>query len=300
MSISIQSNAKQLFLKNFIGAVLLFIAAVVGQTPMLLGFCYGVAYQGKKYPETPTEMMSFFSQNATLVYILLPFVFVLIALYFVVKYLHKKNFLEYITLNKRINWSKLFFSFGVWGSFLVITTGVSYYLHASEFEVTFKPKAFLVLFVIGTLLIPLQTTAEEFVFRGYLMRGFEYLFPNKWLPLIICASLFGGMHFANPEVAALGNIVFVYYIGTGLFLGGISLLDEGLELAMGFHAANNLVGALLVTAEWSAFQTNSVLRDITKPEAFFDVLLPVFVVYPILMLIFAKKYRWKNWREKLS
>jgi hypothetical protein len=35
--------------------------------------------------------------------------------------------------------------------------------------------------------------------------------------------------------------MFVYYIGTGLFLGILTLMDEGMELALGFHA-NNLVG----------------------------------------------------------
>jgi hypothetical protein len=34
--------------------------------------------------------------------------------------------------------------------------------------------------------------------------------------------------------------MFVYYIGTGLFLD--IDIDEGMELALGFHAANNLVG----------------------------------------------------------
>ena len=37
-------------------------------------------------------------------------------------------------------------------------------------------------------------------------------------------------------------------------------MDEGLELALGFHAANNLCGALLLTADWTAFQTNSILK----------------------------------------
>jgi hypothetical protein len=32
-------------------------------------------------------------------------------------------------------------------------------------------------------------------------------------------------------------------------------MDEGMELALGFHAANNLVSALLFTSDWSAFQT---------------------------------------------
>jgi hypothetical protein len=44
-------------------------------------------------------------------------------------------------------------------------------------------------------------------------------------------------------------------------------MDEGMELALGFHAANNLVGALLVTSDWSAFQTHSIFKDISEPEA---------------------------------
>jgi hypothetical protein len=43
-------------------------------------------------------------------------------------------------------------------------------------------------------------------------------------------------------------------------------MDEGMELALGFHAANNLVG-LLVTSDWSAFQTHSIFKDVSEPEA---------------------------------
>jgi hypothetical protein len=43
-------------------------------------------------------------------------------------------------------------------------------------------------------------------------------------------------------------------------------MDEGMELALGFHAANNLVGALLVTSDWSAFQTHSIFKDISEPK----------------------------------
>jgi len=28
-------------------------------------------------------------------------------------------------------------------------------------------------------------------------------------------------------------------------------------------------------------------------------LLPVFVIYPIYIFIFAKVYKWKNWKQKL-
>ena len=78
------------------------------------------------------------------------------------------------------------------------------------------------------------------------------------------------------------------------------LMDEGMELALGFHAANNLVGALLVTSDWSAFQTNSIFKDISEPSAGLDVILPVVLIYPILLFIFSKKYNWTNWKEKLT
>jgi hypothetical protein len=58
--------------------------------------------------------------------------------------------------------------------------------------------------------------------------------------------------------------MFVYYIGTGLF-GILTLMDEGMELALGFHAANNLVGALLVTSDWS-FKHIRYLRTYLNPK----------------------------------
>jgi hypothetical protein len=161
---------------------------------------------------------------------------------------------------------------------------------------------FLILAAIAIVFVPLQTSFEEYLFRGYLMQGIGVLCKNKWVPLVITSVLFGLLHIANPEIDKLGYILLVHYIGTGFFLGIITLMDEGLELALGFHAANNLFTALLVTADWTAFQTNSVLIDISDPadiessEIFFSVL----IVYPILIFIFAKVYKWTNWKDKLT
>jgi len=110
------------------------------------------------------------------------------------------------------------------------------------------------------------------------------------------------MHIANPEVEKLGPIIMVYYIGTGLFLGMITLMDDGLELALGFHAANNLFTALLVTADWTAFQTDSILKDMSNPKTMGlgEIFVPVFVIFPILFFILSKKYKWTNWKDKLT
>ena len=132
------------------------------------------------------------------------------------------------------------------------------------------------------------------------MQGFANLSKNRWFPLLMTSLIFGSLHVFNPEVLKMGYVIMIYYIGTGLFLGVLTLMDEGVELSLGFHAANNLIGALLVTSDWSVFQTHSIFKDMSEPSAGFDVILPIVVIYPILLLIFSKKYGWKNWKEKLT
>ena len=164
----------------------------------------------------------------------------------------------------------------------------------------FQLKPFLILAFIAVLFVPLQTSFEEYLFRGYLMQGIGGLAKNKWVPLILTSLLFGSLHFANPEIDKYGHILLVHYIGTGFFLGIITLMDEGLELALGFHAANNLFTALLVTADWTAFQTNSILKDVSDPEVtYIEIFFSTTVLYPLLILMFARVYKWNNWREKL-
>ena len=163
----------------------------------------------------------------------------------------------------------------------------------------FKLVPFLIFLFLGLILIPLQTSFEEYFFRGYLMQGLGLATKSRWFPFVFTSIAFGLMHIANPEVGKMGYIILIYYVGTGFFLGILTLMDEGLELALGFHAANNLFGALLLTSDWSAFQTHSILKDVAEPSAGFEVILPVFIIFPILVFIFSKKYGWKNWKQKL-
>ena len=178
---------------------------------------------------------------------------------------------------------------------------LDYYMSPEDYVVNFNLKPFLILCVIAILLVPLQTSFEEYMFRGYLMQGLGVISKRRWVPLMVTSLVFGSLHIANPEVDKLGPIIMVYYIGTGLFLGIMTLMDEGLELALGFHAANNLFTALLVTADWTAFQTHSVLKDMSEATqaGLTDVFMPLFVMFPLLLFIFSKKYQWTNWKEKL-
>lgn len=237
--------------------------------------------------------------NQVLLEMLLPFLFFLAILFIWVKFVHKQSLTSLTTSRSSIDWKRVFFSFGVWAGFTAIMIFSYYYFQPETLEYNFKPKKFLGLVLISLLLIPIQTSFEEYFFRGYLLQGIGAKFKSRWLPLILTSVVFGLVHIGNPEVQKLGMLIMVYYIGTGLFLGIITLMDEGLELALGFHAANNLATALLVTADWTAFQTNSVFKDVSVPSLGIDVFLPVLVYYPFLLFVFSKKYGWTNWKEKL-
>jgi membrane protease YdiL (CAAX protease family) len=288
------------FWKYIVGSILIIIASFLGQAPLLIALFYDTFVKGKPYPSSNDDIMRFFEPNLTLFLVLISFVFAMLGIFFVVRYLHNQTMLSITTARAKIDWKRVFFSFSIWAFFTIISTLAFYLSNPNDFVINFKPIPFAILVLIGTVLIPIQTSTEEYIFRGYLMQGFANLAKNKWFPLIMTSVIFGVMHISNPEVSKMGNIIMVYYIGTGLLLGIITLMDEGMELALGFHAANNLVSALLVTSDWSAFQTHSIFKDISQPSAGLDVIFPVVIIYPILLFIFSKKYKWTNWKEKLT
>ena len=293
-------SSENRFWKYIVGSIIIVVASTIGQIPLLLAVIAKSFAEGKGIPENQDEIMKVFDSNTTLFLILISFVFAIIGVFAVIKYLHNQTLLSMVSSRKKVDWNRISVSFLLWTAITILSTLAMYYSSPENFVVQFQPIPFLILAVIAILMIPIQTTCEELVFRGYLMQGFANLAKNKWFPLLMTSVIFGTMHIFNPEVSKVGYIILVYYIGTGLFLGIITLMDEGMELAVGFHAANNLIGALLVTTDWTVFQTNSVFKDLSEPSAGFDIILPVIIIYPILLLIFSKKYHWQDWKEKLT
>ncbi|WP_343486511.1 CPBP family intramembrane glutamic endopeptidase [Allomuricauda sp. d1] len=249
--------------------------------------------------ETMQQLIAKLGSNIVLIILLAPLAVGLFVVLGWTKIVHRQSITTLTTSRKKIDWKRVFFAFSFWGGLTVLLTAIDIYFSPDDYVLNFDWQKFLVLAVIAIVLIPLQTSFEEYLFRGHMMQGLGILAKNRWVPLVVTSVLFGLMHIANPEVEKLGYGIMVYYIGTGFFLGIITLMDEGLELALGFHAANNLITALLVTADWTAFQTHSIYRDVSEPGLGWDVLIPVFVVFPILLWIFSRKYGWKNWNEKL-
>lgn len=290
-------KAKHEWWRYAVGLLLIIVGAVIGQIP------FTVAVLVKTWPDfatlTEAEMMRVLESNLSFFLLLLSFAVGLVAILLVIRYLHRQPIIEATTSRKKVDWGRFFFGFGLIVIFTIVATIIDYNLRPEDFVWNFRAVPFAIMAVIAIIMVPLQTSFEEYLFRGYLMQGFGILARNRWVPLIVTSLIFGSLHLWNPEVSKLGYIIMIYYIGTGLLLGIMTLMDEGMELALGFHAGNNLVGAMLVTADWTAFQTNSILKDVSEPSGGFDIVLPVLIVYPIFLIIMARMYKWTDWKEKL-
>lgn len=285
---------KKPFWFYLLGIFIVFIFNIVGQLPLTY-----FLMQGGISTIDPIALPQNLDKNVQLLLLLIPFAISLMGLWLVVTKLHDRPFKSIGTSRSKMDWNRFFFAFGLWSFITLLLFFIDYSLSPEDYVWNFNWKPFLLLFFIGIIFIPFQTSFEEYIFRGYLMQGFAGVFRNAWMPLILTSLIFGLLHFFNPEVDKLGNWILIYYIGTGLFLGILTLLDEGLELALGFHVANNLVMALLVTSNWTAFQTDSLFIDVSEPTLGHEMFVTLIVLYPIFTLISAYKYNWTNSFHKL-
>jgi len=286
-------------LKNFwyyiLGSFILILFSTIGQLPM-------IPFLPSELPSPDADPMDIFKtipSNLRLFLLLLSFAFVLPGIWLVVKKLHDLPIMSILSSRKKIDLERVLYSFMLWGTVVSAFVFLEYSLNPENYVFNFKVKEFLILVVIAILFIPIQTSVEEIVFRGYLMQGFGHWLNSRFMALFLTSTVFGSLHLANPEITALGYEFVILYITVGFVLGIMTLMDDGLELALGFHAANNLIAALLVTADWTVFQTESILIDISEPSLGITDWITPFIVFPILLALFARKYSWTNWKEKL-
>ena len=249
------------------------------------------------------KSMKTVSNNWSLFMNLFPFVFLLVMLFLLVKVLHKRDVVSLKTSRIAIDYKRFLFSFGLTVLLAIVLFGVSYAIDNTNIIWNFDPFKFSILLLISLLLFPFQIGFEEYLFRGYLMQQIGIIAKNRWVPLVITSVVFGVFHTANPEVAKMGFGVMVFYIGTGFLLGIITLMDEGMELALGFHLGNNLVAALLITSDFSVIHTDALFRYSgaeNTSDILIEMLVSIAIVYPIILFIFAKKYHWTQWKAKLT
>ena len=248
------------------------------------------------------EIVRILGNNRFLAWLIIPFLFVALFLIIHTKFVHKRTVLSIFSGRKTFDWKRVLFSFSLLFSVLSLFLFIQY-LSSDSLIFQFDLQKFIPLFFIAIFLLPIQTSCEELLFRSYILQGIKMRTKKNSIAVLISGIMFGAIHIGNPEIAKIGYHIIVYYMLVGVFLALISLFDNGIELALGYHAANNVFAALMITNNWQAFQTDAVFMDISDPGNGLDSIFGILFILPLVFFIFYKKYKWQSlkemWQDKL-
>ena len=248
------------------------------------------------------EIVRILGNNRFLAWLIVPFLFVALFLVIHTKFVHKRTVLSIFSGRENFDWKRVLFSFSLLFSVLSLFLFIQY-LSSDSLIFQFDLQKFIPLFFIAIFLLPIQTSCEEFLFRSYILQGIKMRTKKNSVAVLISGLMFGAIHIGNPEIAKIGYHIIVYYMLVGVFLALISLFDNGIELALGYHAANNVFAALMITNNWQAFQTDAVFMDISDPGMGLDTIIGILFILPLVFFIFYKKYKWHSlkemWQDKL-
>lgn len=180
---------------------------------------------------------------------------------------------------------------GVWFVLAVLASLVGFLLDPSAFSLGSNLAAFVPFALLAIVLTPIQATAEEIFFRGYLVQGASLISPNFLFLAVASGVLFMLPHLANPGLDSGFLLVALYHFAFGAFLAWVSLRDGKLELAIGAHAANNLFGAIVLSFEGSALNTPSLFYTDRFVPAYSLVqfLVAAALFYVVVFVLFKRR-----------
>ena len=247
------------------GSVLI-VSNTIGGIPIFIAYANKVVTNPEIIAElkaNPSDLSVLgLDPNISFLIMLFPFLAGLLTFFILIKPLNNRTLRQTVNGTSAIRWNRFFVSALVWiglsAAYLFIYKGID----PSNFTINNKSFTLLILFGIAVLFLPFQAAFEEILFRGYLMQGFSVLAMNRWFPLIMTSLLFGLMHAFNPEIKEFGFFVMMpQYILFGLLFGITTILDDGIEIALGAHTANNVFMSIMVTNSSSVLQAPALFEQ---------------------------------------
>ena len=264
---------------------ILMIWFIVGSIPVVLLMAYvsmdndpATSFSGTGFAGIPVTVEFLFTMSS-----FIPF---LAATFLAVKFIHARPVKTLVTGKANIRWGRIFAGAGVWFIIAALLAVVEALLYPGRYVLTFQPVTLLIYALVAFILIPIQTSAEEFFFRGYLLQWMGLRLKNIWLLSLLNGVLFFLPHAVNPEMATNSLLIGLGYFAMGFFLALITLRDEGMELALGMHAANNLFAALFANYTVTALPSPSLFTVQTLDPVFslVSLVLGLIVFYAVFFL----------------
>lgn len=273
-------------------AVILFLWLIIGSIPVVVFSAYLMVDGNSNSGFTETGF-SGVDPLAAFFVTMSGFLMFFLAIFISVRFIHGRPFKSLITPGQKINWKRLSFGFTFWFVIACLVSLFEAILYPDRYTVSFDPLPFLIFMVFALLLIPIQAACEELFFRGYLMQGLGLRIRGLIVLPLVSGLLFGALHLWNPEMTETNGswLLAASYFLIGWFAALITLLDGGLELALGLHVANNLYTALVANYTVSALPSESVFMvNVIDPlYGLISLVIGLLVFFMLAFVIFPRE-----------
>ena len=168
--------------------------------------------------------------------------------------------------------------FLAWFALCTVSTGIDAIIHPDGYTFTFSFAAFAPFALVTVLLLPIQTSAEEFFFRGWVLNWSSSL--PRFSQVFISGLVFAWPHLGNPEAATDTALAFTAYFLLGAGWAYVSVRAGGIELALGAHLANNAFSLLAVGYDDAALPTQALFTtnqlDLVTTTISLAIMVPAF------------------------
>lgn len=242
--LEIAKQGKNAFWRYLLGILVIFFCWIfIGTFATLISFRLVVG--------DLSTLQEFLKTRSAINYIIqnINFIFFAIGIFLTVRFLHERKFLTLLSAEAKINFRRLLVGFGAWFLILASITVIGFVVEPENFEFAFQPSQWLILLPFALILTPIQTSTEELFFRGYLIQGLSLITKKPLIIMFINGILFMLPHLPNPEIQRGPVWVALYFFAFGVFCSFVTLKDNRLELALGIHAANNLLHIFITTKD---------------------------------------------------
>jgi membrane protease YdiL (CAAX protease family) len=216
-------------------------------------------YLSESYDLGFGSMGSFMNTRFGVLVSLVTFSGIWVGVWVVMRFLHGERLRALFGATRRISWSDF-----AKGLVAVLITSVLSEAAIYAFSPTIQRTAIDVetwlLFLAPVLFLAfVQTSAEELLFRGYLLRGLAHRYRNPLVWGVVPALIFTSLHW-NIGASPTMNACVLASIGSFAALVTVLVyLTGNLGAGMGAHFANNVAGFLLISHE-SALSSFALYR----------------------------------------
>jgi uncharacterized protein len=181
--------------------------------------------------------------------------------------LHKDQKVESLfSAAGRIRWREFGIGVAIIIGYAAISMGVYQLagMNGGAYRSDISITTWLIFLLPMIVLLFLQSSGEELVFRGYIMQHLAGRFRSPLVWGLLPAFAFGALHYANGSFTEYS----VYYVAVTVLFGLIAAVTVwrtgGISAAMGMHTANNFIGFMVAGTDDSLTGTPLFLSPVSE------------------------------------